>query len=128
MKTITRSKIYLSMAALILAAALALPAAAQNLVPCGPGVAPVCFNGTFQGSDDTSHEPTLVQSMTGIGTHVRSILIYHGPYSHGVRWNRSALWVAANGDTIATAVVGTPEGLVHSPLAGCRCATWRPFP
>ena len=41
MKTITRSNIYLPMAALILAA-LAIPAAAQTQVP---------FKGTFQGND-----------------------------------------------------------------------------
>ncbi len=44
MKTITRSKIYLPMAAMILTAALAIPAAAQTPVP---------FKGTFQGSDNT---------------------------------------------------------------------------
>jgi hypothetical protein len=40
MKTITRSNIYLPMAGMILTAALAIPAAAQQEVP---------FKGTFQG-------------------------------------------------------------------------------
>ena len=115
MKTITRSKIYLSMTALILTAALALPAAAQHLVPCGPGVAPVCFNGTFQGSDDTSHEPTLIQSMTGIGTHVGQFSSTTTLTVTASGGTGSAQWVAANGDTIATAVVGTPEGLSTPP-------------
>ena len=42
MKTITKSRIYLPMAALILTATLAIPAAAQQQVP---------FKGTFQGND-----------------------------------------------------------------------------
>ena len=42
MKTITRSNIYLPMAAMILTAALAIPAAAQKQVP---------FNGAMQGHD-----------------------------------------------------------------------------
>ena len=110
-----RHNIYLPMAALILTAALAVPAAAQNLVPCGPGVAPVCFNGTFQGSDDTSHEPTLVQSMTGIGTHVGQFSSTTTLTVTASGGTGSAQWVAANGDTIATAVVGTPEGLSTPP-------------
>jgi len=40
-----RHNIYLPMAAMILAAALAVPAAAQNQVP---------FKGTFQGNDTVS--------------------------------------------------------------------------
>jgi hypothetical protein len=45
MKTITRSTIYMPIAAMILSAALALPAAAQTEVP---------FQGTFRGSDAVS--------------------------------------------------------------------------
>jgi hypothetical protein len=115
MKTITRSNIYLPMAAMILTAVLAVPAAAQHLVPCGPGVAPVCFNGTFQGSDDTSHEPTLIQSMTGIGTLVGQFSSTTTLTVTASGGTGSAQWVAANGDTIATAVVGTPEGLSTPP-------------
>ena len=51
MKTITRSNVYLSMAAMILTAALAIPAAAQTQVP---------FKGTFQGNDT----PALTRSYT----------------------------------------------------------------
>ena len=57
MKTMTRSNIYLPMAALILAA-LAIPAAAQQQVP---------FKGTFQGND-TVMPPTITTAATGIGT------------------------------------------------------------
>jgi hypothetical protein len=115
MKTIKRLNIYLPMAALILTPALAVPAAAQTLVACGPGVTPVCFNGTFQGNDDTSHEPMLIQSMTGIGTLVGQFLstttLTVGP-SGGTG---TATWTAANGDTISTTVVGTPGGLGMAP-------------
>jgi hypothetical protein len=115
MKTITRTKIYLPMAAMMLTAALALPAAAQSLVPCRPGATPVCFNGTFQGNDDASAEPKLVQSMTGIGTLVgqfssTTTLILTASGGTG-----TATWTAANGDTIVTTVVGTPEGLAIPP-------------
>ena len=60
MKTITRSGIYLPMAALILTAALAIPAAAQKQVP---------FKGTFQGKDAVD-PPTITTSGTGVGTHM----------------------------------------------------------
>jgi hypothetical protein len=59
MKTMTRCKSYLPMAAVILAAA-AVPAAAQQQVP---------FKGTFQGND-TVTLPTITQTITGTGTQV----------------------------------------------------------
>ena len=65
MKSTTRSKVYLPMAAMILTAALAVPAAAQHQVP---------FKGALQGNDfdiaftDTS--VTVLTVGTGIGTHV----------------------------------------------------------
>ena len=49
MKTITRSNIYLPMAAMILTAALVVPAAAQQQVP---------LKGTFQGNDTVSPGPS----------------------------------------------------------------------
>ena len=49
MKNTTRSNVYLPMAAMILTAALAVPAAAQQQVP---------FKGTLQGNDTTSPSPT----------------------------------------------------------------------
>jgi hypothetical protein len=115
MKTMTRSHIYLPMAAMILMAALSIPAAGQTLVPCGPGVASLCFNGAFQGNDDTSHEPTLVQSFTGIGTllgQFSSTTTLTVTPSGG---SGTATWIAANGDSIDTTVVGAVEGLGMPP-------------
>ena len=96
MKTITRTKIYLPMAALILAA-LAIPAAAQQQVP---------FKGTFQGKDAVN-PPTIATSGTGIGTLMgvfsltqeTSLTTLTGP----------AHWVAANGDSIDSTFVALPD-------------------
>ena len=61
MKTKTRSNVvYLSMAALILTAALAAPAAAQKQV---------FFTGTFTGSDAVK-DTTITTSGEGTGTHL----------------------------------------------------------
>jgi hypothetical protein len=60
MKTITRSNLYLPTAAMILTAALALPAAAQKQVP---------FKGTFLGNDTVTPPATIATAATGIGTH-----------------------------------------------------------
>src|SRR5260370_34367806 len=65
MKNITRSNIYLTMAAMILTAALAVPAAAQKQVP---------FKGTMQGQDkDTAFTSTTV-SVTTTGTGIATQL------------------------------------------------------
>ena len=102
MKTITRSNIYLPMAAMILAA-LAIPAAAQTQVP---------FKGTFQGND-TVIPPTITTAATGIGTLVGQLSLTDVlTLTSGTGTGH---WIAANGDTIATAVVGTPEGLSTPP-------------
>jgi hypothetical protein len=96
--------IYLPMAALILAA-LAIPAAAQQQVP---------FKGTFQGND-TVTPPMLTQSITGIGTLVgrfSSTTVLKLTASGGTG---SAHWIAANGDSIDTTVVGSPEDVPMSP-------------
>jgi hypothetical protein len=60
MKTMTRSTIYVAMAAIFLAVALATPASAQQQVP---------FKGTFQGKDAVQ-PPTITTSGTGLGTHM----------------------------------------------------------
>ena len=104
MKTITRTKIYLPMAAMIVTAALALPAAAQTEVP---------FQGNFQGTD-TPTPPTILQSITGNGTLVglfSSTAVSGGP---GLL---TAHWIAANGDSIDTTYVGSFAGHWIWPLA-----------
>ena len=108
-----RPSIYLPIAALILTAALALPAAAQNQVP---------FKGTFQGND-TVTPPTLTQSITGIGTLVgqfSSITVLTLTASGGTG---SAHWIAANGDSIDTTVVGSGE---HVDMAPCQVVGAQP--
>jgi len=106
MKTITRTKIYLPMAAMILSAALGLPAAAQTQIP---------FNGTFQGNDtDTCFSfPTVCVTTTGtgIGTLVGQFsftLENTVNLSNGTEAG-SATLIAANGDSITTTVVGSGE-------------------
>jgi len=97
MKTITRSRIYLPMAAMILTAALAIPAAAQQQVP---------FKGTFQGKD-AINPPTIATSGTGIGTLMgvfsltqeTSFITLTGP----------AHWEAANGDRIDSTFMASAD-------------------
>jgi hypothetical protein len=101
MKTITRSKIYLLMAALILAA-LAIPAAAQTTAP---------FKGVFKG-----HESVNPPSITATGGGTGMLL---GEFSLSAEANLttfsgSAHWVAANGDSIDTTVVASGDGSTHS--------------
>ncbi len=102
-----KSKICLAMAAMILTATLALPAAAQTLVP---------FKGTFQGNDIVT-PPDITQSITGVGTLVgrfsSTTELITGP-SGG---KGSAQWIAANGDSIDTTVVGSAE---HVDMAPCQ--------
>jgi hypothetical protein len=105
MKNTTRTKIYLPMAAMILTAALALPAAAQTQVP---------FHGTFQGND-TFIPPIHTQRITGVGTHMglfSSTTVLTLTASGGTG---SAHWIAANGDTIDTTAVGSPTHVLTSP-------------
>ena len=97
MKTITRSGIYLPMAALILMAALATPAAAQQQVP---------FKGTFQGKDAVD-PPTITTSGTGVGTHMGEFSLTQETNLSTL--NGSAHWVAANGDSIETAFISSPD-------------------
>ena len=106
MKNITRSNIYLPMAAMILTAALAVPAAAQHQVP---------FKGAMQGHDSdigfTSTTVTVLTMGTGIGTLVGqfsftqtiTVDITNG-HDTG-----SAQWFAANGDSISTTITGSGQ-------------------
>ena len=113
MKTITRTKAYLPMAGMILTAALVFPAAAQQQVP---------FKGAFQGSD-TVTPPTLTQSIAGVGTLVgqfSSTTVLTLKASGGTG---SARWIAANGDSIDTTVVGSAE---HVDMAACQVVSAQP--
>jgi hypothetical protein len=96
MKTITRSRIYLPMAAMILTAALAIPAAAQQRP----------FKGTFQGND-TVTASTITTSGTGIGTLVGVFSL--AQETSLATLTGSAHWVAANGDTIDSTFGALPD-------------------
>jgi len=108
MKNITRSNIYLPMAAMILTAALAVPAAAVNQVP---------FKGAMQGHDTdlgtTSTTVTVLTMGTGIGTHLgqfsftQTIMV---DITNG-HDTGSAQWFAANGDSISTTITGSGEAI-----------------
>ncbi|HYM13831.1 MAG TPA: hypothetical protein VEU62_24040 [Bryobacterales bacterium] len=96
MKNITRTKIYLPMAAMILTAALAIPAAAQQLVP---------FKGTFQGSD-TVTKPTITTAAAGIGTLVGQLSLADViTLASACCGTGTGHWIAANGDSIDTTAV-----------------------
>src|SRR4051794_1925053 len=97
MKTITRSRIYIPLAAMILTAVLAIPAAAQQHVP---------FKGTFQGKDAVN-PPTIATSGTGIGTHVGAFSLTQDLSLTTA--TAPAHWVAANGDNIDSTFVASPD-------------------
>src|SRR5437870_8816563 len=103
MKTITSSNIYLPMAAMILTAAIAVPAAAQQQVP---------FKGTFQGNDTTNPTgipPTIATSATGVGTHLGQFSFTQEVTVNFANFTDtgSARLIAANGDSIYTTVLGS---------------------
>jgi hypothetical protein len=104
MKTITRLNVYLSIVAMILMAALAVPAAAQHEVP---------FQGTFLGNDTISPGPSptavlLSTNATGTGTHLGQLSFTQEFTINGaLTYTGSARWIAANGDIIYTTIVGT---------------------
>jgi hypothetical protein len=110
----TRSQIYLSIAAMIMTAALAVPAAAQT--SCAE-FAPGCFKGTFQGEDahDTlapgATSVVIRTTATGVGTRLGRFSLNREVTANLVNFSAagSADWVAANGDSIHTTVVGQAE-------------------
>src|SRR5262245_14825044 len=102
MKTITRSNIYLPVAAMLLTLVLAVPAAAEQEVP---------FKGTFQGSDTVIPPTTIATAVTGTGTHLGQFSFNHVLTLSTL--TGSAHWVAANGDSIdSTSVVSAVPGPV----------------
>jgi len=97
MKTMTRSWIYLPMAALVLTATLATPAAAQQHVP---------FKGTFQGSDAVN-PPIITTSGTGLGTLMGAFSLNQVlPVTTSMG---TARWVAANGDRIDSSFAASAD-------------------
>jgi hypothetical protein len=105
MKTITRSNIYLPMAAMILTAVLAAPAAARQ----------VPFVGAMQGDDvDALLSPTTVMvttTGTGIGTDIGqfSVTLKNTVNLATGTSTGSGHWIASNGDSIDTTIVGSGE-------------------
>ena len=97
MKTSTKSRIYLPMAALILTATLAIPAAAQQQVP---------FKGTFQGNDAVT-STTITTSGTGVATHMGQLSLTNILSLSTL--SGTGHWVAANGDSIDTTFVSSPD-------------------
>ena len=109
MKTITRSKFYRLIVAMILTAVLAVPAAAQKQVP---------FKGALQGHEiDTPHggpPPTTLSvdgSAAGIASHVGQFsftyqLTVNLPVGTATG---SAQLIAANGNIIFTTIAGSSE-------------------
>jgi hypothetical protein len=101
MKTITRSNIYLPMAA------LSIPAAAQNQVP---------FKGAMQGNDVDTPGPSpgtvvVTTSGTGVATHLGQFSFTQQETVNLAAFTAtgSAHWVAANEDRIDTTVTGSAE-------------------
>ena len=104
-----KASISLVVAAMLLTAVLAVPAAAQKQVP---------FKGTMQGHDtDTPCSPPQSQCVvvmttgTGIGTHLGdSSFTQVAQVNRAARTSaRSAHWIAANGDSIDTTFTGSAE-------------------
>jgi hypothetical protein len=96
MKAITRTNLYLPMAAILLTVALAVPAAAQNRVPLG----------TMQGDDIDSPGPsptTVVVSTSGTGIGASRQFSFSQQvtvdFTTGTSTG-SGHWVAANGDSM----------------------------
>jgi hypothetical protein len=106
MRNIMKTSIYMTMAAMILTAALAVPAAAQKQVP---------FSGAIQGREFYVSQPPAALSVDGSGTGIATQL---GQFT--VAWKAtvnltdllgigSYHLIAANGDSIFTTLVGQGE-------------------
>lgn len=114
MPTETKSQICVSIAAIILMSALAMPAAAET--SCA-GLAPGCFKGSFQGNDAHDTLPpgatTVVidTTATGTGTHLGQFSLIRQVTGNLTNFSAtgSAQWIAANRDSIYTAVFGQAE-------------------
>jgi len=114
MTTRMRSRIYVSIAAMILTAALAAPTAAQT--SCA-SLAPECFKGTFQGEDALDVLPPgattvlIHTTATGTGTHLGQFSLIREITGNLTNFTDtgSAQWIAANRDRIYTTIFGQAE-------------------
>ena len=105
MTTRTRSRLYVSMAAMMLTAALAVPAGAQT--SCA-GLAAECFKGTFQGEDahvtlsPGATSVVISTTATGTGTHLGQFSLIREITGNLTNFTDtgSAHWIAANRDSI----------------------------
>jgi len=114
MKTRSRTNFYLPLAATILTAALANPAAAQT--SCAE-FAPGCFKGVFQGEDAHDILPpgaltvAIRTTATGTGAYLGRFSLIREITANLVDFSStgSAQWIAANRDSISTTIVGQAE-------------------
>ena len=123
MKSMTRTRICLPIAAIILTAALANPAAAQTSCRA---FAPGCFKGIFQGQDTHDILPpgatkVVIRTIaTGIGTDFGQFLLVREISGDLVTLTAagSAQWIASNRkDTINTTVAATGQVDVSTGIA-----------
>jgi hypothetical protein len=106
-KSVMKASISLVVAAMLLTAVLAVPAAAQKQVP---------FKGTIQGHNVDSPGPSegtivVTTTGTGIGTHLGDFSftqVVTATFAD-LTDTGSAHWVAANGDSIDTTLAGSAE-------------------
>ena len=87
-------------AALILTAVLAIPAATQTQIP---------LKGAFQGSDSVTPPVTIITTATGTGTNLGRFSFEQELTVNNANFTDtgSAHWITANGDAIYTRVVGS---------------------
>ena len=109
MNIMMRSRICLLIAALILTAALAVPAAAQSLIP---------FNGAMQGReiDTPQGGPPPTTALADGSVHGIATLVGQFSLTYTLTVNLadgtatgSAQLIAANGDSMSTTIVGSSE-------------------
>jgi hypothetical protein len=93
MNPVTRTRTCVPAAAMILAAALTVPAAAQQQV---------LFEGVFQGSDTVS-PPTITTTAAGVGTHLGRLSFTNVLALASL--TGTGHWVAANRDQLETTFV-----------------------
>jgi hypothetical protein len=100
MKTTTTWKIYLPMAAIMVAAGLAIPAVAKTQVP---------FKGVFNGKDAVN-SGSITTTGVGTGTHLGEFSMTQvTTLTSQTGGTGCAHWVAANGDSIDSTFVASAD-------------------